>query len=51
MFADMDAQEIKGELSQIRDASENISGRMARQLETQAKNRSDERGAKNNDAR
>jgi hypothetical protein len=45
MFAGLDAQEVKGELSQIRDAAENISGRMARQLETQ------QRAAKNNDAR
>lgn len=35
IFDGMDAQEIKGELSQIRDAAENISGRMARQLEAQ----------------
>ena len=45
MFAGMDAQEVKGELTQIRDAAEAISGRMARQLETQQK------AAKNNDAR
>jgi hypothetical protein len=45
MFAGMDAQEVKGELSQIRDAAEAISGRMARQLETQQK------AAKSNDAR
>ena len=31
-FDGMDAQEIKGELSQIRDAADNISGRMARAL-------------------
>lgn len=37
VFNDMDAQEVKGELSQIRDAFENISGRMSRQLEAQAK--------------
>lgn len=37
VFEGMDAQEIKGELSSIRDAAENISGRMARQLETQNK--------------
>ena len=41
----MDAQEIKGELAQIRDATENISGRMARQLEAQQKT------AKNQDVR
>jgi hypothetical protein len=35
MFAGMDVQEIKGELSQIRDAAQNISGRMARELERQ----------------
>lgn len=45
VFNEMDAQEIKGELSQIRDAAENISGRMARQLEAQQK------AAKNNEAR
>jgi hypothetical protein len=45
MFAGMDAQEVKGELSGIRDTAENISGRMARQLETQQK------AARNNDAR
>ncbi|GHT86778.1 hypothetical protein FACS18947_6860 [Bacteroidia bacterium] len=44
-FDGLDAQGIKGELSQIRDAAENISGRMARQLEAQQK------AAKNNDAR
>lgn len=44
-FTGMDAQEIKGELSQIRDAAENISGRMARQLEAVQK------AEKNNDAR
>jgi hypothetical protein len=33
----MDAQAIKGELSQIRDAAENISGRMSRQLEAMQK--------------
>ena len=36
-FDGMDAQEVKGELSQIRDAAENISMRMARQLEAQQK--------------
>lgn len=41
----MDAQEIKGELSQIRDAAENISARCARQLEAQQK------AAKSQDAR
>lgn len=45
VFEGMDAQQIKGELSQIRDAAENISGRMARQLEAQQK------AAKSNDAR
>ena len=45
VFEGMDAQEIKGELSSIRDAAENISGRMARQLETAQK------AAKNNEAR
>lgn len=45
VFASMDAQEIKGELSQIRDTAENISGRMARQLEAQQK------AAKSQDAR
>jgi len=37
VFEKMDVQDIKGELSQIRDAAESISGRMARQLEAQAK--------------
>jgi hypothetical protein len=45
VFEGMDAQEVKGELSRIRDVAENISGRMARQLETQNK------AAKNQDAR
>lgn len=45
IFDGMDAQEIKGELSQIRDAAENISGRMARQLEAQ------QRAAKSQEAR
>jgi len=45
VFAEMDAQEVKGELSQIRDVAENISGRMARQLEAQQK------AAKSQDAR
>ena len=31
----MDAREVKGELSQIRDAAEKISGRMAQQLDAQ----------------
>jgi hypothetical protein len=33
----MDAKEVKSELSQIRAAAENISGRMARQIEAQQK--------------
>ena len=33
VFDGMDAQEIKGEFAQIRDAAENISGRMAKQLD------------------
>jgi len=37
VFEGMDAQAIKGELSQIRDVAEDVSGRMARQLETQNK--------------
>ena len=37
VFDGMDAQAVKGALSQIRDVSESISGRMARQLETQHK--------------
>jgi len=45
MFRGFEAQDVKGELSQIRDAAENISGRMARQLETQ------NRAAKNNETR
>jgi hypothetical protein len=45
VFDSMDAQTVKGELSQIRNAAENISGRMVRQLETQQK------AAKNQDAR
>ena len=45
IFSGMEAQDIKGELSQIRDVAEAISGRMARQLEAQQK------AAKNNDAR
>ena len=45
VFDGKDAQAIKGGLSQIRDAAENISGRMARQLEAQ------QRAAKVQDAR
>lgn len=45
IFADMDVQSVKGELSQIRDAAESISGKMARQLEAVQKT------AKNNEAR
>jgi len=45
MFRGFEAQDVKSELSQIRDAAENISGRMARQLETQ------NRAAKNNETR
>ncbi|MFT9055963.1 MAG: hypothetical protein ABF449_04960 [Ethanoligenens sp.] len=37
VFDGMEAQTIKGELTQIRDAAEDISGRMARQLEMQSK--------------
>jgi hypothetical protein len=33
MFNGMDAREVKGELSQIRDAADAISGRMAKQLD------------------
>ena len=44
-FVGMDAQAIKGELSQIRNVAEDISGRMARQLEAQQK------AAKSQDAR
>ena len=42
----LDAREVKGELSQIRDVAEDISGRMARQLEAiskAAKNRDEAR--------
>jgi len=42
----MDAREVKGELSQIRDVAEDISGRMARQLDAiskAAKNRDEAR--------
>ena len=45
VFDSMNAQAVKGELSQIRDAAEDISRRMSRQLETQA------RPAKNQEAR
>jgi len=45
VFEGMDAQGVKAELSQIRDTAENISGRMARQLNAQQK------AAKTNDAR
>jgi hypothetical protein len=42
----MEAQEIKGELSQIRDAAEDISGRMERHIKAQQ-----QKAAKSNDAR
>jgi hypothetical protein len=45
VFEGMESQEVKGELSKIRNAAENISGRMGRQLEAQQK------AAKSNDAR
>lgn len=45
VFDGMDALEVKGELSQIRDAAESISGRMARQLDVQ------QRAAKTQEAR
>lgn len=45
VFDGKDAQAVKGELSQIRDAAESISGRMARQLESAQK------AAKSQDAR
>jgi len=45
VFDGMDAQEVKGELSQIRDAADNISGRMAKQLDAVSK------AAKSQDAR
>ncbi|MDR1616003.1 MAG: ssDNA-binding domain-containing protein [Syntrophomonadaceae bacterium] len=45
VFDGMNAQAVKAELSQIRDVAENISERMARQLEAQAK------AAKNQEAR
>jgi len=34
MFKDMDAREVKSELSQVRSAADEISGRMARQLDS-----------------
>ena len=37
VFDGMDAQAIKGELAQMRDAAENISGRMAKQLDAVSK--------------
>jgi hypothetical protein len=46
VFEGMDAQKVKGELSQIRDAAENISERMKRQIEAQQ-----QKAAKSNDAR
>jgi len=45
VFDGMDAQEVKGELSQIRDAADSISGRMAKQLDAVSK------AAKSQDAR
>ena len=45
VFDGMDAQEVKAELSQIRDAADNISGRMARQLDAVSK------AARNQEAR
>jgi len=45
VFDGMDALDVKGELSQIRDVADDISGRMARQLEQQQK------AAKNQGAR
>ena len=45
VFDGMDAQEVKGELSQIRDAADSISGRIAKQLDAVSK------AAKNQDAR
>jgi hypothetical protein len=45
VFDGMDSLEVKGELLQIRDVAEDISGRMARQLEVQSK------AAKNQEAR
>lgn len=37
VFDGMDAQEVKAELSQMRDAADNISGRMAKQLDAMSK--------------
>jgi hypothetical protein len=37
MFEGMDAQEVKRELSQIRDAADAIAGRMAKQLDALAR--------------
>jgi hypothetical protein len=45
VFEGMNAQEVKGELMQIRDAADGISGRIERHLETQQK------AAKSQDAR
>ena len=45
VFDGMDAQEVKAELSQIRDAADNISARMARQLDAVSK------AARNQEAR
>jgi len=45
VFDGMDAQEVKGELSQIRDAADSISGRMAKHLDAVSK------AAKSQDAR
>jgi hypothetical protein len=45
VFDGMDAQEVKAELSQIRDAADNISGRMAKQLDAASK------AARNQEAR
>ena len=45
VFDGMDAQEVKAELSQIRDAADNISARMARQLDAMSKS------ARNQEAR
>jgi hypothetical protein len=49
MFAGMDAQEIKGELSQIRDAAENIGRRMSRELDAAV--RAANKSAQNREAR
>jgi len=38
VFEGLDAQEVKGELSQIRDVADDISGRMARHLDKAARN-------------